>query len=98
MEVKLSSQKTVDKRINQLKRSIKIHSYLYYVIDHPIVYDHVWQAWADELAKINKPTGLWDDEFYGWDGTTGYHLKWDEGTISKALSILRLDDKMEGTK
>lgn len=82
-------------RIIHLRRILLVHSYLYYVLDDPIVPDDVWQAWADELAGINQDIGFYDEAFKDWDGTTGYHLPFDDKwVVSKALQIRRIcEDK-----
>jgi hypothetical protein len=78
------------KRIRHLRSLILVHSYLYYVLDNPIVDDIQWQLWADELAEINKPISWYDEMFEGWDGTTGYHLKYDPWVIGTAIYLVRL--------
>lgn len=84
-------------RIMHLRRLLLIHSYLYYVLDDPAVPDNVWQAWADELASINQDVGFYDEAFKDWNGSTGYHLPFeDRWVISKALQINRLNEKYKG--
>lgn len=57
-----------------------IHSFLYYQQDDPIISDDQWQAWADELTKLQTDNPdcckikFYDKEFVDWDGSTGMHL------------------------
>ena len=83
--------------VDRLKRLMLIHSYLYYVLNDPIISDAQWQAWADELTQINRPTGFYDEYFKDWDGTTGYHLPQDGWIISTGLRLRRLHDKYKIT-
>lgn len=84
-------------RVNHLRRLILVHSYLYYVLDDPIVSDEMWQAWANELAEINTETGDYDEAFEEWDGTTGHHLPLeDRWVVVKALQIRRINEKYKG--
>lgn len=94
-ELNVDLEKTLDatkvSRIMHLRRILLIHSYFYYLLDDPIVPDDVWQAWADELAEINEDIGFYDEAFKDWDGTTGYHLPFDDRwVVFKALQIKRL--------
>lgn len=83
-------------RILHLRRILLVHSYLYYVLDDPVVPDDVWQSWANELAEINTDIGFYDEAFKDWDGSTGYHLPFeDRWVISKALQIRRLTQNKE---
>lgn len=101
-ELNVDLGKTLDdmnhSRIIYLRRLLLVHSYLYYVLDDPIVSDDVWQSWANELADINSDVGFYDEEFKDWDGTTGCHLPLeDRWVVSKALQIRRLNEKYKGT-
>ena len=83
-----------------------VHSYLYYVLDDPIISDDVWQQWANELLHLqNQYKGLdiksdicyYDEVFKDWDGTTGHHLPFDDKwVIRKALQIRRINEKYRG--
>jgi hypothetical protein len=76
-------------RVRQLRAQMLIHSYLYYWFDDPIWSDDKWQQNANELAKINKPIGWYDEAFEDWDGTTGHHLPTDEWVRTKANQIVK---------
>ena len=68
-------------RILHLRRLMLVHSYLYYELGESQVSDHLWQEWADELAELQGTfdwrIGFYDPQFRDWDGSTGYHLKYD---------------------
>lgn len=70
----------VDK-IRQRRIQMLVHSYLYYVLDSPVISDDKWQQWADELTALQlheKQIGFYDEEFADWDGSTGMHLPKDD--------------------
>jgi hypothetical protein len=70
----------VDK-IRQRRIQMMVHSYLYYVLDSPVITDDKWQQWADELTALQlqkKQIGFYDEEFADWDGSTGMHLPKDD--------------------
>ena len=67
--------------IRQRRIQMLVHSYLYYVLDSPVISDDKWQQWADELTALQlqeKQIGFYDEEFADWDGSTGMHLPKDE--------------------
>ena len=83
--------------IRQRRAQMLIHSCLYYEMNESIVTDHQWQAWANELAKLQQDhpdkcvIGFYDDEFQDWDGSSGYHLPLrDPWVYSKAQQISAL--------
>lgn len=81
-------------RIRQRRAQMLAHSYLYYWLDSPIISDHQWQAWADELAAMQKAhpggVGFYDPEFADWDGSTGMHLPNDGSVAGAARHLLAL--------
>lgn len=86
---------TVEERIKMLRRSLSIHSYIYYVLNDNIISDHQWQANADELVVLQAqyPTlqlSCYDEAFVGWDASTGYHLPKDDFVIRKATLLLEM--------
>lgn len=78
-----------------------VHSYIYYELDDNIVSDHQWQAWAEELAVLQKAhpklckMKYYDKEFADWDGTTGNHLPRHIIIEQKAKYILRIAKEYE---
>ena len=89
---------TLSEKIRQRRSQMLVHSYLYYVLDDPIVTDQEWQKWADELTdlqKQEKTIGFYDKEFSDWDGSTGYHLPKDEWVMRKVYQIKRYHNTQE---
>ena len=85
--------------IRQRRAQMLIHSCLYYEMNESIISDHLWQALADELARLQKEhpdkcvIGFYDNEFKEWDGSTGYHLPLrDPWVYGKAQQILKLGE------
>lgn len=76
-----------------------VHSHLYYREDTPIVSDHRWQDWADQLATIQlqhpRQLGFYDAAFEDWDGSTGYHLPTDQ-EIAHVASRIREQARFNG--
>lgn len=82
-------------RIVQRRTQMFVHSYLYYVLDQPIVSDHTWQRWADDLALMqrNHPklvVGFFDADFADWDGSTGMHLPQYPWVVDRGAQLLHL--------
>ena len=92
---------TIEEKIKQRRAQMLIHSCIYYELNDNIVSDHQWQAWADELEKLQKDNpdkvsiGFYDDVFKDWTGATGNHLPHlDPWVNNKARWLLRLHDKV----
>lgn len=89
---------TVAERIKQRRSQMLVHSYIYYELDHNIVSDHQWQAWANELRDLQLVYGWridwYDKDFKDWDGSTGCHLPKDNRTISIARKLLKQQMKV----
>ena len=83
-------------RIEHLRRLMLVHCCIYYKLGDNIVSDHTWQEWAWELARLQDKHGyafgFYDDQFKDWDGSTGYHLRYDDGVTDKAIWLLRQRD------
>jgi hypothetical protein len=86
--------------IRQRRAQMLVHSYLYYDGCDTIVDDHQWQAWATELAELQRthPAGIgfYDAEFADWDGSTGYHLPKDDWVIETAQQMRMIGYVMAG--
>ena len=78
--------------IRRRRAQMLAHSYLYYVLDTPVVPDATWQEWADELvdlqAEHTHPVGYYDKEFADWTGETGMHLPRDALVRALAQMVL----------
>jgi hypothetical protein len=80
--------------IAQRRTQMVVHSYLYYVLDQPIVSDATWQRWADELVQLQAahpgPVNVMDPDFADWTGDTGMHLPRGGSVHAHALHLLKL--------
>ena len=91
-----SVNETLREKIKQLRSVMLINSCIYYELNDNIISDHSWQEQADELAELQNKhpehcTINWfDNEFEGWDGTSGYNLPlrhpWVYGKAKQILS------------
>ena len=80
-------------KIRQRRTQMMVHSYLYYILDSPIISDDTWQYWADELVtlqKQKKEIGFYDEEFVDWDGSTGMHLPTDGWIDYRAKWLIKI--------
>lgn len=87
--------------IKRRRLQMLVHSAIYYDLDDEIISDHQWQAWADELTKLQEenPDCLqvdksFDHYFVDWNGSTGNHLPHRHPWVrAKAEYLLYLRDK-----
>lgn len=86
--------------IKRRRYQLLVHSRLYYIDDQPIVSDHQWQAWADELTQLQTKhpelcqLDFYDKEFSDWNGDTGFHLPlYDPRVMATALYVQRLHEE-----
>lgn len=69
-------------------------------MDNPIVSDDQWQAWADELAKLQADNpkcckiDFYDKEFADWTGDTGMHLPKHIIIEQRATQVLRAHENV----
>ena len=82
-------------KIELLQRWIIVHSYLYYILDSPIIDDHVFDSNCKQLVelKIDHPI-VWGDARYSYamgnfDGCTGMGLV--ENLKDKELTSVHRD-------
>ena len=54
--------------VRRRRAQMLVHSCIYYELNESIISDHQWQAWADELQKLQEehPSCLRID-FYDWE-------------------------------
>lgn len=86
----MPEQKTVEK-INQLRRQMIFHSILYYRMDAPLWSDARFDERAAELVRLQAEnpdlrTGFRDEEFAGFDGSTGFDLPLDDEQVNRAVA------------
>jgi len=98
----MTTEQTIKEKIKQRRSQMLVHSYLYYVIDEPIIEDDKWQRWADELATLQKYNpkscniDFYDEAFKDWNGDTGFKLPLkDPDVIKKAMQIKRLHEEQK---
>lgn len=70
----------IKEKIQQRRRQMIVHSYIYYEMNTSVVSDEDWTRWAMELVELQKKypeiareADYWED-FQDWDGSTGFHL------------------------
>lgn len=95
---------SIKELIRRRRGQMLLHSCLYYELDSPVISDHQWQDWANELEKLQndnpdcKKIGYFDWEFRDWSGTTGAHLNHRHPVVyAKAKRLIELE-KMYGKK
>jgi hypothetical protein len=77
--------------IARRRRQMLIHSCLYYKLDSPVIDDHTWTRWAQQLAKLQDKygyrIGFYDAVFEDWDGSSGFHLPADSDVVRVARRV-----------
>ena len=83
--------KRVLEAIARRRRQMLVHCYLYYKMDSPIIEDHTWTKWAQQLARLQDKygwrIGFYDKAFHNWDGSSGFHLHADTEVVRVATRI-----------
>jgi hypothetical protein len=97
---RLSDEGKIKQKINQRRRQMLVHSYLYYEMDEAYIDDNTFNKWAQELAELQDKYPLYAaecvyaDAFKDFDGSTGYDLPLDDPWVQKkALYLLDLHNK-----
>lgn len=89
----------IAEKIQQRRLQMLVHSYIYYELNDNIVSDEKWMQWAHELADLQREhpeiakTVKYSRTFEGWDGSTGFHLAFDEWTRNKAQYLMSIHGK-----
>ncbi len=85
--------------IQRRRLQLLVHSSIYYVFGTSLVSDEQWKRWALELMELQSrhpdlaAQVIYDNEFRGFDTSTGYHLPIrDEAVVSRALHLIRYHD------
>lgn len=84
----------IAEKIQQRRRQMLVHSYIYYVLDDNIVSDAQWAKWAKELAELqskfpNMSKKIpYAEQFIDWDGSTGAFLQYDDSIVEVAERLL----------
>jgi hypothetical protein len=92
--------RTIEEVINQRRRQILIHSFLYYKMNMSIIDDYKFDMFAKELAELqNKYPEIaskcvYSEVFIDFDGSTGFDLDMSDPWIQmKAIQILNIHEK-----
>lgn len=71
--------------IERRRRQILVHSILYYKLDRPLIDDHAYDAWAQELIRlqaehpeISESVAYHRDAFRTFTSSTGFDLPLDD--------------------
>ena len=89
----------IAEKIQQRRRQILVHSYIYYELDESIVSDSTWAKWAQELVELqakfpNMSKKIpYAEEFQFFDGSTGAFLQYDESIIDVAYRLLEMKNR-----
>lgn len=86
----------VASQIERRRRQILVHSILYYKHDRPLIADHVYDAWAQELIRlqrehpeVSEAVDYHRDAFRSFTSSTGYDLPLDDARANRvALDLL----------
>lgn len=81
--------------ILQRRHQMLIHSYLYYHKDVNVISDKQFDAWARELAQLQRDNPelsekvfYYKDAFRNFDGTTGCDLPYTDARIVRKAELL----------
>lgn len=90
-------QRSVEECVKQRRRQILVHSYIYYELNQNIVSDAQWNKWASELVKLQEDNPQivtdYQEQFKGWDGSTGAFFEYDTAIISIANHLIAMQTK-----
>lgn len=79
--------------IDQLRRWVALHAFLYYKLNNPVVSDEAWDRKSHQLVRLQRThgyeAGSWQNEvFKDFRGNTGYHLLFTDDIKSKAHEMI----------
>jgi hypothetical protein len=80
--------------IDQLRRWVALHSYIYYDLGQTVASDEGWDRKALQLAHLQHvhgyDAGTWHNEaFEGFTGDTGYHLPVTDEIRDQAQKLIK---------
>lgn len=85
-------------KIEQRRRQIMVHSYIYYEMDDSLVSDAQWSQWAKELVWLTQEFPdiakecVYSKEFDGFEGSTGFDFKYPENIKNRAAKLIAHKD------
>ena len=99
-ELSIEGKRGIADLIDNLRRWISLHSFLYYKKSEPVVSDEAWDRKARKLARVQHThgydAGSWQNEaFEGFTGNTGYHLPFTDEIRQKAIELVKEKDQSE---
>ncbi|AYN57762.1 DNA ligase [Arthrobacter phage DrManhattan] len=81
--------------IERRRRQILVHSILYYKLDRPLIADHVYDKWAQELIRLQTDypdiaahVGYHDEAFQSFTSSTGFDLPLDDPAANRVARDL----------
>lgn len=94
--------RTIEEIINQRRRQIIVHSFLYYRMNISIIDDYKFDMFAKELAELQEKYPdiaskcVFNEVFIGFDGSSGFDLDMSDPWIHrKAIQILNIHERMK---
>ncbi|QIG58518.1 DNA ligase [Arthrobacter phage DrSierra] len=91
----MSTPDVVASQIERRRRQILVHSILYYKHDRPLIADHVYDAWAQELIRlqaehpeVSEGVTYHRDAFRNFTSSTGYDLPLDDDAANRVARDL----------
>ena len=85
----------IKEKIEQRRRQILVHSYLYYELDSAYIEDSIFDKWSKELVElqnqypIESSLGVYYHAFKDFDGSSGFDLPYSKPEIvRKAKQLL----------
>lgn len=87
--------------IERRRRQILVHSILYYRYDASLIPDHTYDAWAQELIRLQREhpeaseaVAYHRDAFRNFTSSTGYDLPLDDERANRvALDLLTYSER-----
>lgn len=86
--------------IERRRRQILVHSILYYNLNATLIPDHVYDAWAQELIRLQTDypdiaahVGYHDEAFQNFTSSTGFDLPLDDVRANRVARDLLLHPK-----
>jgi hypothetical protein len=98
-------EQSILERINQRRRQLLVHSYLYYRRNTSTITDHQYDRFALDLIKLQEDypeiadQGIYADEFRGLSMGDSYALPLGEPAVQEmAMRFLRAKNKREASE
>ena len=92
-ELAIEGKRGIADLIDNLRKWVVLHSFLYYKKNDPVVSDEAWDRKARKLARIQHThgydAGSWQNKaFEDFTGDTGYHLPFTDEIRQKAIELV----------